>query len=146
MVGAMRTITSIDLAEARRIADEGIRLAGEDGGKPVVVAVSDHNGDLVAFARMDGAPVRSVTIAINKAYTAARTTSTTAALARRLKDEGRDVLVYGDPRFSLFPGGAPVRVRETTIGAVGISGRTSEEDQQLADRIAALGTAAPKER
>jgi uncharacterized protein GlcG (DUF336 family) len=120
----IRTISSIELNEARHIVDEGIRVAAGDGGKPVVVAVSDHNGDLVAFSRMDGAPVRSVAIATNKAYTAARTASTTAALAKRLKDEGRDVLVYGDPRFSLFP--------------VGISGRSAEEDQQLADRIASL--------
>lgn len=134
----MRSIGSIDLNEARRIVDEGVRIAGTDGGKPVVVAVCDHNGDLVAFARMDGAPVRSVTIATNKAYTAARAMSTTAALAKRLNDEGRDVLVYGDPRFSLFPGGTPVRHQETVIGAVGISGRTAEEDQQLADRIAKL--------
>jgi len=134
----IRTISTIDLNEARHIVDEGIRIASTDGGKPVVVAVSDHNGDLVAFSRMDGAPVRSVTIATNKAYTAARTASSTTTLAKRLKDEGRDVLVYGDPRFSLFPGGTPVRHGETVIGAVGISGRSAEEDQQLADRIASL--------
>lgn len=134
----MRTVKMIDLGEARKIVDEGIRIAESDGGKPVVVAVADSHGDLVAFARMDGAPARSVTIAVNKAYTAARTMSTTAALATRLRDEGRDVLVYGDLKFSLFPGGAPIRSQDITVGAVGISGRTSEEDQALADRIAAL--------
>jgi len=134
----MRTLKSIDLAEARQIIEDGLRQAAVDGGKPVVIAVSDHSGDLVAFARMDGAPVRSVRLAINKAYTAARVLSTTAALAVRLKEEGRDVLVYGDPAFSLFPGGAPLKAGEATIGAVGISGRAAEEDQELADRIAVL--------
>jgi uncharacterized protein GlcG (DUF336 family) len=132
-------LKSIDLAEARRILDEGLRLAAGDGGKPVVIAVVDPLGILIALGRMDGAPVRSVRIAINKAYTAARSTSTTQALAKRLKDEGRDVHVFGDPDFSLFPGGTPVRLEDqTTVGAVGISGRSPEDDQSLADRLAVL--------
>ena len=85
---------------------------------------------------MDGAPLRSVRIAINKAYTAARVLATTQELAARLRQAGRDVQVYGDPAFTLFPGGAPVRSgAETVIGAVGISGRSAEDDQSLADRI-----------
>jgi uncharacterized protein GlcG (DUF336 family) len=133
-----RTLATIDLAQARRIVDRGLSLASSDGGKPVVIAVSDHAGDLVAFARMDGAPVRSVRIAINKAYTAARVQATTQELGARLREGGRDVLVYGDPAFTLFPGGTPVRAEgEAVIGAVGISGRSAEDDQALADRIAA---------
>ena len=135
----MRTVRSIDLGEARRILDHGLQLAAADGGKPVVIAVTDPYGVLIALSRMDGAPVRSVRIAINKAYTAARTTSTTQALAKRLKDEGRDVHVFGDPDFSLFPGGTPVIDGQTTVGAVGISGRSPEDDQTLADRIAVIG-------
>jgi uncharacterized protein GlcG (DUF336 family) len=128
----------IDLAEARRILDEGLRRAGSDSGKPVVIAVADAHGDLVVLGRMDGAPVRSIRIAINKAYTAARVLSTTEELAARLREAGRDVLVYGDPGFTLFPGGAPIRAQEAVIGAVGISGRTAEEDQALADQLAGL--------
>src|SRR5438132_11739750 len=126
----IRTISTSDHNEGRHIVDEGIRIASTDGGKPVVVAVSDHNGDLVAFSRMDGAPVRSGMIATNKAYTAARTTSSTTALAKRLKDEGRDVLVYGDPRFSLFPAGTPVRPAETTMGRGGMRGMSCCVDEQ----------------
>ena len=74
---------------------------------------------------------------MNKAYTAARVLATTQELAARLREAGRDVQVYGDPAFTLFPGGAPVRSgAETVIGAVGISGRSAEDDQSLADRIA----------
>lgn len=135
----MRTIQTIDSAQARRLLDHGLDVATRDGGKPVVIAISDHNGDLVVFSRMDGAPVRSVRLAMNKAYTAARVLSTTEELAGRLKQAGRDVLVYTDPAFTLFPGGAPIRAgADTVIGAVGISGRTAEEDQALADRIAAF--------
>lgn len=136
----MRTLQTIDLAQARRLIDRGLELAAGDRGKPVVIAITDHSGDLVAFARMDGAPIRSVRIAINKAYTAARALATTQELAARLREAGRDVLVYGDPAFTLFPGGTPVRAAgETVIGAVGISGRSAEDDQALADRIATSG-------
>ena len=135
----MRTVASIDLREAQAILDKGLAMARGDRGKPVVIAVSDPNGDLVAFARMDGAPVRSVRLAINKSYTAARALSSTADLAQQLRQHGRDVLVYGDPSFSLFPGGAPIRFGDgTIIGAVGISGRIPEDDQRLADAIALL--------
>jgi uncharacterized protein GlcG (DUF336 family) len=136
----MRQVTMIDLDEARRILDAGLRTAAADGGQPVVIAVADAQGDLMAFARMDGAPVRSIRIAINKAYTAARVLASTQELAVRLRDAGRDVLVYGDPAFTLFPGGTPVRTRQgQVIGAVGISGRSADDDQALADRIATLG-------
>jgi uncharacterized protein GlcG (DUF336 family) len=135
----MRQVTMIDLEEARRIVDQGLRTAAGDGGQPVVIAVADAQGDLMALARMDGAPVRSVRIAMNKAYTAARVLASTQELAARLRDAGRDVLVYGDPAFTLFPGGTPVRVKDgQVIGAVGISGRSAEDDQALADRIATL--------
>jgi glc operon protein GlcG len=134
----VRNVPTIDMAEARRILDEGLRRAAGDGGKPVVVAVADAHGDLVMLGRMDGAPVRSIRIAVNKAYTAARALTTTEELAGRLKEAGRDVLVYGDPSFTLFPGGAPIKAQEAVIGAVGISGRTAEEDQTLADQLAGL--------
>jgi len=133
----MRTITSIDLSEAQAIIQKGLAVAREDGGKPVVIAVTDAGGELVAFARMDGAPLRSIRLAINKGYTAARTLTSTQELARQLREAGRDVHVYTDPSFSLFPGGAVIRLGDgTIIGAVGISGRTPEEDQSLANGIA----------
>ena len=136
----MRSVPMLDLSEARRIVDDGLSRAAADGGQPVVIAVTDPQGDLVAFGRMDGAPVRSVRIAINKAYTAARVLATTTELARRLREAGRDVLVYGDPAFTLFPGGTPVRTAQgQLIGAVGVSGRSAEDDQALADQIATAG-------
>ncbi len=63
--------------------------------------------------------------------------TSTQDLARQLREAGRDVHVYTDPSFSLFPGGAVIRLSDgTIIGAVGISGRTPEEDQSLANGIA----------
>jgi glc operon protein GlcG len=67
----VRILRSIDYAEAKRTIDlltAEIALSGRAG----VIAVADPAGELIAFARMDGAPVSSIRIAANKAYSAAR--------------------------------------------------------------------------
>jgi glc operon protein GlcG len=70
----------IEHAEARRAVDiictEILRRR-----KKGVVAVCDPHGDLIAFARMDGAPLSSITIAMNKAYSAARERKPTKEIA-----------------------------------------------------------------
>lgn len=135
----MRVIKMIDLAEAERVIDVIIRTAATDGGKPVVVAVTDDRGDLVSFKRMDGAPLRSISIAINKAYTAARTGQHTVELAEMLLRASRDVRVYTDDRFTLFPGGVVLKAADAAvIGAVGVSGRLPDDDHKLS----LLGSAA----
>src|ERR1700689_3496202 len=64
-----RPAISLDLADARRIIAAGERKAIEMG-IPYNIAVADAGGGLVAHARMDGAWLGSVDIAINKAWTA----------------------------------------------------------------------------
>ena len=67
----MRTLPTIDYSEAKRAVDLIVENALQMQ-KAVVVAVADCRGELIAFARMDAAPVSSVVIAMNKAWTAAR--------------------------------------------------------------------------
>jgi glc operon protein GlcG len=84
----MRTMSVIDNAEAQRIIDFIVEKAAEVQ-KAVVVAVTDAHGELIAFARMDGAPLPSVTIAINKAWTAARTGKPTQEVGEKVRDPQR---------------------------------------------------------
>ena len=126
---------SISYDAARKLLAGILNDAAGDGGKPVAVAVVDDRGDLVAFGRLDGTPVRSVTIAINKAYTSSRTRQSTAALAATLARANRGADVYTDPRITLFPGGTPLLTAQgTVVGAIGISGRLPDEDDALASR------------
>jgi glc operon protein GlcG len=67
----MRTSQDIDLPEARKVIDT-IVAAILERKKAAVIAVADSHGELIAFARMDGAPLSSIRIAANKAWTAAR--------------------------------------------------------------------------
>ena len=82
----------IDNVEAQRIIDFSVEKAAEVQ-KAAVVAVTDAHGQLIAFARMDGAPLPSVTIAINKAWTAARTGKPTQEIGEKVRDPqgGHDI-------------------------------------------------------
>jgi hypothetical protein len=67
----VRTIQTIDYSEAKRAIDLIVEKTLQMQ-KAVSIAVADSHGDVICFARMDGAPVSSIRIAMNKAWTAAR--------------------------------------------------------------------------
>jgi|SRR4051794_7761814 glc operon protein GlcG len=133
----MRKIQTIEYAEARRIVDAIVDKLLEEG-KAAVVAVADTHGELIAFARMDGAPISSIRIAQNKAWTAARERKPTKEIGEKVRhpEKGFDIAYYGDPRFVGWGGGLPVLRNGQVVGAVAVSGLPSEEDI----RLATLGT------
>jgi len=129
----MRTLHTIDYAEAKRVVDLIVDKAVQMK-KAAVVAVADSNGDPVCLARMDGAPVSSIRIAMNKAYTAARERKPTKDIGDKVKhpEKGHDIAYYGDPRYVGWGGGVPVWSNGEVIGAVAVSGLSSAEDVELA--------------
>jgi glc operon protein GlcG len=129
----MRNITSLGQKEAQ-IAIETIKAEAEKAGKACVMAVSDAQGELIGLLRMDGAPVSSVVIATNKAWTAARERKPSGDIGRASRDpeNGFDLRNYGDPRYVGWGGGFPVVIDGTVVGAVGVSGLPSAEDEVLA--------------
>ena len=136
----MRTIVSLDLADAERaIAAMREVLALED--KPAVIAVADAHGDVLSLVRLDGASPSSITIAMNKAWTAAREGVPTYEIGQRVKgphEDAFDIAYYGDGRYVGWGGGVPVIVEERVVGAVAVSGLPELEDH----RIARIGAAA----
>ena len=96
----------------------------------------DAHGELLAFLRTDGCRLSSITIATNKAFTAAREQIATAELGRRSRDEGFPMSNFGDSRFVSWGGGVPIVRDGTTVGAVGVSGLPEELDIELATRAA----------
>jgi glc operon protein GlcG len=109
-------------------------------GEAAVIAVADDHGELIGLLRLDGAPLPSVVIATNKAFTAARERKTTFELGQKSRDPktGFDFAFYGDPRYIGFGGGVPVIFDGAVVGAIAVSGLSSEEDAELA----AIGVAA----
>ena len=65
-----------------------------------------------ALLRLDGAPLQSVTVAMNKAYTAAREGKPSSEIGAKMRDpqKGYSIAYFGDPRYTGFPGGVPVIV------------------------------------
>ena len=129
----MKSYHTIEYAEAQKIVAAIVGRAMQMK-KAAVIAVADSSGELLAFARMDGAPVSSVRIAANKAWTAARERKPTKDIGEKARDpeKGFDIAYYGDPRFVGWGGGIPVWRNGEVVGAVAVSGLSSAEDIDLA--------------
>jgi uncharacterized protein GlcG (DUF336 family) len=139
------TVLSAQLADRKIITLEGakrILAAAEAEARKnnwnVAIAVVDESGNLIAFQKLDDTQVGSIDIAIGKARTAARMKRPTKALEDAVAG-GRTVMLAVEGIVPL-EGGVPVTVDGRIIGAVGVSGVTSQQDAQVASAgAAALG-------
>jgi glc operon protein GlcG len=123
---------AIGLQEARNIVDAIMTKAEELPEQPVIAVVVDDEGELVALARMDQTPYLARSIAIRKAYTAARTQMDSAAFGEMVRDVDADLSEFGNPMLLGFKGGVCIRNSDTVIGAIGVGGRSPEQDESLA--------------
>ena len=128
---------TLGLDEARKIIDAVLEKAGAEPKRAIVVVVVDPDGEPIALARMDRTGHMSRGMAVRKAYTAARMGSDSAAFADRMRTIGFDFATLGDPKLVFANGGVCLRVDGEVVGAVGVSGRTGEEDTELAKAGAA---------
>ncbi|MCU7929862.1 MAG: heme-binding protein [Candidatus Thiodiazotropha sp. (ex Codakia rugifera)] len=113
-------------------------------GVVINVAVVDRGGNLLAFQRQNGAPLHSISIAIDKAYSAVSFGFSTADWLSLIGDQPqlREGLVQRD-RLVIFGGGLPIRVDGELVGAIGVSGASETEDEACARAgIEAIGLSA----
>jgi len=104
------------------------------------IAVVDAGANLKAFARMDGAWLGSIDIAIRKARTARFFDMDTGEIGK-LSQPGGPLfgIEHSNGGLISFPGGVPIRSRNgTIIGAIGVSGSTVENDHAVAAAGAAV--------
>jgi len=129
----MKTTQTLEYSEARQVIDLIVEKALQMK-KAAVIAIADSHGELIAFARMDGAPISSIRIAANKAWTAARERKPTKEIGEKVRhpEKGHDIAYYGDPRFVGWGGGLPIWKNGEVVGAIGVSGLSSTEDIELA--------------
>lgn len=105
----------------------------------VVIAVVDNGGHLIYLQRSDEAPTGSIDVAIGKARTAAAFKRPTKVLDDMATT--RPAITTVSPNAVLLEGGVPVMVGGQLVGAVGVSGASSQQDAQIAEAgIAALET------
>jgi len=132
MTEQARTVRTITSAFAQELLGAAEKQATADG-KPMVIAIVDREGTLKAFSRMDGAPLLSVEIAQNKAYTAAAFGLATHAWFDFIKgDEPLRLGIVHTERLVTFGGGFPVVVDGEVIGAIGVSGGHYTDDMKVA--------------
>ena len=133
---------SLGLTQARQIADEAVRDAGRLQVR-ISVAVADEAGALLAFARMDGATRLSARTAFDKTQTVILTGKATLEFGRHLREDlGEEPELFHGmiARRDLVPfgGGVPLLIGGRLAGAVAVSGATSIQDHEIAQRAESL--------
>jgi uncharacterized protein GlcG (DUF336 family) len=130
---------TITLSQATTIVEMALRKARETSCAPLAVAVLDAGGHLKAFAREDGAGILRPQIATGKAWGALGMGVGTRALARRIAEQPQSPPFFAalgamsEGRVVPVPGGVLIRdASKAVLGAVGISGDTSDKDEACA--------------
>jgi glc operon protein GlcG len=124
----MRTKSCLTLADVTKIL-AACKAEAVKNKWGVAVAIVDEGGHLLGFQRMDGAGPISAEVAIGKARTSALTRRPSKFFEDRVKER---------PAFVSFPAGVliqgalPIMHQNECVGAVGVSGVASHEDEQIA--------------
>ncbi|MFT2097583.1 GlcG/HbpS family heme-binding protein [Marinomonas sp. 2405UD66-6] len=129
----MLTITRLDQSDAQLLI-QGAREKALEIGIPMCIAITDESGSLIAFERMDGGKITSITVAQDKAFT--------AAAARKATHEYNQACVPGNlvfgihtevgGRLSIVGGGLPITVNGEVVGGIGLSSGTPQQDMECA--------------
>lgn len=119
----------IGLTQARAMIDHAIANATTQGFR-LAIAIVEPSGELVAFARMDDTQYGSLQLALRKAETSARYRRATSASERSLNAGGMVLLAI--PDALPMTGGVPIVIDGKIVGAMGISGAASSDDEAVA--------------
>jgi glc operon protein GlcG len=104
---------------------------------PMCIAIVDYHGELVYFERMDNTQIAAVNLAIGKARTSAQLKRPTKALEDAIAAGRNALLRLGD--VTPVQGGLPIVIDGKFVGAIGVSGMASNQDEQVASAgLAAL--------
>ncbi len=124
----------LTLAVARRLI-AAVEAEARAMAVAMSVAVVDSGDQLVAFARMDGADLVGITLARDKAFSALVNRMSTGDLPP-IVQPGTEFYGYhtlAGGRMVIFAGGAPLERNGVLVGAVGVSGGSSDQDQRAVD-------------
>ena len=129
-------MSNVSLDQASALIDAALAAGTDAGMMPLTVAVLDTGGHLVALKRQDGSGIMRVQVATGKAWGALGMGASSRLLRDRLSDRPSFIsalTVASEGRFVPVPGG--VLIKDTNggiVGAVGISGDTSDKDEYCA--------------
>jgi len=124
----MKTRPMLTLEDCRKIT-AAAEVEARKNNWNVCIAILDDGGHLLHLARMDGASPANARIAIEKGRTAAETRRSTALWQERIAKRPE---LLNMPQVTPVQGGLPIMSDGVCVGAVGISGVQSHEDEQIA--------------
>jgi len=128
--------TPIGNEAAKKMAIAAVAEAKKNGW-PVCIAIVDYHGALVYFERLDNTQLGAVRVAVDKARTAAKFKRSTKVLEDAVASGRHAILRLGDA--TPIQGGLPIVIDGKFVGAIGVSGVTSQQDEQVASAgLAAL--------
>ena len=122
---------AITLEQAKEIM-AGAEAEAERNSWPVVIAIVDTGGNLVSLQRLDHAQFGSVEVARQKAWSAAAFRRPTKVFEEAIAGGGANLRVLRLEGATPLEGGIPIAVDGQIIGAIGVSGVTSQQDGQIA--------------
>lgn len=125
----------LTLGDAKKVAAAAEKEALKRGAT-VVIAVVDDGGNLLLLERLDDTQVASVEVGIGKARTAAIFRRPSKVFEDQIKN-GR-VAALALPGATPLQGGIPIMINGSVVGAIGVSGNTPEEDEEIAIAGAAV--------
>jgi uncharacterized protein GlcG (DUF336 family) len=125
----MKTRSMLTFEDCKKISAAAEAEAKKNNWN-VCIAILDDGGHLLHLIRMDGATPANARIATEKGRTAAETRRSTAMWEERIK--GGRTSMLGMPGITPVQGGLPIVIDGVCIGAVGVSGVQSHEDEQIA--------------
>ena len=134
--------TALTLDGARKIAAVAEAKARAEGAR-VVIAVVDEGGSLLLLERLDDTQVASVNVGIDKARTAAIYRRPSKVFEDQVKNGRVSALALHG--VVALQGGVPIIVNGTVIGAIGVSGETPAQDEDIVIAGAAVAATFTKQ-
>ena len=132
----MRTKPSLTLPDVKKMM-AACEAEAEKNKWAVAIAIVDEGGFLLGFERLDGAPAISAEVSVGKARTSAMTKRPSKFFEDRVKERPA---FAGFPAGILIQGGIPLLYQGECVGAIGVSGVQSQEDEQIAQAGASVLT------
>jgi uncharacterized protein GlcG (DUF336 family) len=120
----------ISLEQAKKVV-AGAEAEARKNNWNVVIAILDSGGNLVLLQRMDGTQLASIEVAPEKAHSAVAFRRSTKVFQDLVAQGGSNLRLLRMPGASPLEGGIPIVVDNKIIGAIGVSGVTSEQDEQI---------------
>jgi uncharacterized protein GlcG (DUF336 family) len=138
----MKNIKTFDLKDAKKAMAAIEKIALKKGLK-ISICIVDCAGNAILQQRMDGAILHTFDLSRSKAYSAIYMSNTSGFIGKIIKEHGAELSYFDGSIKTGWKGGVPAFNRDdssTPIGAIGVSGATEDEDEELAvEGLKAIG-------